>query len=428
MKPSKEPLSKRYAYNPDIEHIPDDQTGQGSRLCGQNVTPANLGPAKVSVAISSAPHISLQGDDDDAFDWTDEGAEDFASEHFSEDEVDLLAETGQSHSVDPTEEHRRCFCEPRMRHMLTGRDNQPGDNWEALRERLPAVLKWDTEYEVTSPLHEGHGAWTCAPLEASRLLSVPLTIGNAPVVIPVDYHWPLEGGVQPPPDPRPSTPIDCRATLPFEVVLDIFNTYIGSVGFYVLVNGLLQIMVQEDFDTEWASSHLPHKFGGLKVCYIEYNLEPTASLVSTTTSSRTTSPDRVQNRSLSNMLRPSRTNTYSVPLQLNDSIEARGKSSHGHRYAGKIGLRVEKNGVPYLVMSSHVITEAILAKSLFASSAVPVERLRGDWNYQMELWAGNARVSGLLEVYRGMLTCDIGRRDGKDVRPRRHQLSQRFPP
>lgn len=121
-------MSKRYAYNPDIEHIPDDQTGQGSRLCGQNVTPANLGPAKVSVAISSAPHISLQGDDDDAFDWTDEDAEDFASEHFSEDEVDLLAETGQSHSVDTTEEHRRCFCEPRMRHMLTGRDDQPGDN------------------------------------------------------------------------------------------------------------------------------------------------------------------------------------------------------------------------------------------------------------------------------------------------------------
>lgn len=83
------------------------------------------------------------------------------------------------------------------------------------------------------------------------------------------------GGVNPPPDPRPSEPLDCRSEISLDVIRDIFITFEGCIGFYVLVNGLIQIIVAEGFDTNEAASHMPHKYGGLKVCYIDQTIEPT---------------------------------------------------------------------------------------------------------------------------------------------------------
>ncbi|KAI4960760.1 hypothetical protein J4E86_002385 [Alternaria arbusti] len=95
----------------------------------------------------------------------------------------------------------------------------------------------------------------------------------------------IKTGLAPPPDPRPAAPLDCHAEISLDVVRDIFLTFEGSIGLYILVNGLLQIIVPDNFDTEWASSHLPHKYGGLKVCYIERTLEPTMLSKTTETSS-----------------------------------------------------------------------------------------------------------------------------------------------
>jgi len=84
-------------------------------------------------------------------------------------------------------------------------------------------------------------------------------------------------------------------------------------------------------------------------------------------------------------------------LQLNDFIEARTKSSHRkEKFAGRIGAKVVKDGEPYLVISSHVVTEAILAKShraaLFGRNKDRFEKLDGDWNEHIEIWAGNEKV------------------------------------
>jgi hypothetical protein len=69
------------------------------------------------------------------------------------------------------------------------------------------------------------------------------------------------------------------------------------------------------------------------------------------------------------------------------------------KFVGRIGLKVaDKSGEPRLFMSSHVITEAILNKSTFGRSSDPVTRLREDWNKQVELWAGNAKVSFSLPI------------------------------
>jgi hypothetical protein len=278
-------------------------------------------------------------------------------------------------------------------------------HWREIHSRLPVDWKWDFEYHITNADHSGqHGSWTCTPLEPDEPKCYPLTIAGAPVVLPVEYRWPPESGVTPPPDPRATTPIDCRATLSLELVKDLFLTFQNSIGFYVLINGLLQVIVPEDYDTSWASSHLPHKYGGLKVCYIEQNLEPTMLPSATDTSRITASGSPVGSHDISGIFRPASLSTQSVtkypPLKLNDFIEARAVSNHRReRFSGRVGLRVTRAGLePLVVMSTHVITEAILAKShrdtIFGRGLDDrFRKLEDDWNKHVEIWARDKKVS-----------------------------------
>jgi hypothetical protein len=290
-------------------------------------------------------------------------------------------------------------------------------DWKDLQTQLPESWMWDVDYHSTtsSTGSRSLGCWTCTPLDDDDPKSFPLTIAGAPVILPVEYTWPPMAGVNPPPDPHPSAPIDCTAEVPLETIRDLFLTFEGSLGFYLLVNGVLQIIVDEEFDTEWASSHLPHKYGGLKVCYIAQNMEPTMLPSTATLSSKT---DTMKSRtslastaqssisslgSSSNLFRSGSkvsTGLRPPPLQLNDFIEARAKSLHKkEKFAGRIGAKVMKDGEPYLVMSSHVVTEAILAKShrsvLFGRNKDQFEKLQGDWNGHVDIWAGNEKVSFL---------------------------------
>jgi hypothetical protein len=269
-----------------------------------------------------------------------------------------------------------------------------GSDWTVVQTQLPEDWMWDVEYQS--------GCWTCTPLEPDLPKHYPLTIAGAPVVLPVEYQWPLVGGTNPPPDPRPSAPIDCRSEMPLDVVRDMFLTFEGSIGFYILMSGFLQIMVSEDFDTTWASSHLPHKYGGLKVCYIPHNLEATM-LPSSTETTETNPVLNLQTSSISSLFRQSRTSTGSSnsTLKLNDFIEARPKANHRkEKYSGRIGLKVIKAGNPYLIISTHIITEAILAKShrdaLFGRGRGRgrgrYDKLDDDWNEHIDIWAGNEKV------------------------------------
>lgn len=276
------------------------------------------------------------------------------------------------------------------RHALTEFGKNVPSAWRQVQDNLPDSYKWDTEYVTThSESGNGHGCWTCTPLQVDEPKQIPLTIAGAAVVLPVDHQWPPMGGVNPPPDPRPSALIDCRSEMSLDVIRDLFLTFEGSVGFYVLVNGLLQIIVSDDFDTSWASSHLPHKFGGLKVCYIKNTMEPTMLSSNVATTSRTApSSTHSQGSRLLNVFRQSQS---TQSLQLNDSIEARVALSSG-KFSGRIGLKVSKAGQTYLVMSSHVITEAILGRSFLGLNRDPLRRLREDWNNHAEIWAGNMKV------------------------------------
>ncbi|KAF2112994.1 hypothetical protein BDV96DRAFT_496981 [Lophiotrema nucula] len=282
------------------------------------------------------------------------------------------------------------------------------DKWKDIRTQLSEDWMWDVDFHTThNAAGNDRGCWTYTPTN-DEPKNFPLSIAGAPVVIPVDYRWPPVAGVNPPPDPRPSTPIDCAVEIPLDVVRDVFLTFEGSIGFYLLVNGLLQIIVPRDFDTAWASSHLPHKYGGLQVSYITQSMDPTMFPSKTETmrsrgSQLTQSSQSSGISSLLNQFRPS-TTSLSQPLQLNDLIEARAKSSHKKdKFAGRIGLKVGKEGYEYLVMPTHVITEAILAKSgrssLFGRRKEPTEQLEGDWNEQVELWAGNEKIGSVEKSF-----------------------------
>ncbi|KAH7371066.1 hypothetical protein BKA66DRAFT_424925 [Pyrenochaeta sp. MPI-SDFR-AT-0127] len=288
-------------------------------------------------------------------------------------------------------------CDTCYNRVLSQHSTIVGDNWEQVRDQLPEAWKWDVEF---------HGdCWTCTPIETDIPKGYPLRIGQAPVVLHVEYQWPPMAGVNPPPDPKPSTPFDYRKEVPLEVLRDMFLTFEGSLGFYVLISGLLQIIVHEDFDTTWASSHLPHKYGGLKVCYIPQTLDPTM-LPSKTETTKTKETLSSQNTTFSSIFRPMRISNASLnpTLKLNDFIEARPKSNHKkEKYSGKIGLKVTQDEHPYLLMSSHVITEAILAKShretLFGRNRPRLDKLSGDWNEHVEIWAGNEMIGNIEKTF-----------------------------
>ncbi|KAF2818114.1 hypothetical protein CC86DRAFT_309837 [Ophiobolus disseminans] len=284
---------------------------------------------------------------------------------------------------------------PALQHVFTELADKLPNTWNEIRNQLPESYKWDIEYITTYGHSEADtGCWTCVPLTESG--SVPLTIAGAPVVLPVEHQWPPVGGINPPPDPRPLAPIDCWTELSMETIRDIFLTFEDSLGFYVLISGLLQVIVGETFNTTSASSHLPHWYGGLKVCYIANTMEPTMLGSNQATTSETSASLQAQS---SRVLGASKQARSTQSLQLNDLIEARVQTPSRKKFAGRIGLKVEKDDQLYLVMSSHVITEAILSKYSFGSNRHPVKRLEEDWNNNAVIFAGNVKIGTIEKSY-----------------------------
>lgn len=265
-----------------------------------------------------------------------------------------------------------------------------GAGSEAVQTLLPESWRYDVEYQTDS--------WTCTPLGHDIPKYIPLRIVSAPIILPVAHRWPPVGGANPPPDPWPSAPIDRKSDIGLDVVRDLFLTFEGSIGLYILINGLLQIIVREEFDTAWALSHLPHKYGGLKVSYIPQTVE--ATMLPSTIETTKTKPSFVsQTSGLSSMFHSSRqsTSSSSPSLKLNDFIEARPKAIlRKEKYSGRVGLKVIKANIPYLLMSTHIVTEAILEKShrdaIFGRGRDRSAKLDGDWNEHVEIWAGNEAI------------------------------------
>jgi hypothetical protein len=152
---------------------------------------------------------------------------------------------------------------------------------------------------------------------------------------------------------------------------------------------------------EWAASHLPHKYGSLRVCYIRQTMEPTMWPSSTEiTDPVSSSPSHIPSGSEIYSIQgpPSSSSAYRTPsLEINDFIEARPRnSSRSEKFSGRIGLKVFRDNQCYLVMSTHIITEAILARSyrdtILGRAHTRFRRLGGDWNEHVNIWASSTKV------------------------------------
>jgi uncharacterized ubiquitin-like protein YukD len=274
--------------------------------------------------------------------------------------------------------------------------------WRDLLPLLPEFLRWDVEYK---------SCWTFTPSSVVSHDDIPYSIAGAPVVLPVNYRYPLMGPVTPPPDPHPQI-INPSATLNIETIYAIFKDFQDALGFFLLINGMLQIMVPEGFDYEWASSHRPNVFGGLKICYISLSLVPTVASSSTYLQATTTSSDSKGRSSFRESFFWSQGGPSKTPmpaLKLSQSVQARLKGVRTtEKHAGRIGVLTECNSRTYLTMSSHVITSAVFAKersSIFSNWRNSSRALsNGTWTDKAEIYANDSKVKNLMSYSPTMLT------------------------
>ncbi|KAH8781452.1 hypothetical protein F5883DRAFT_172996 [Diaporthe sp. PMI_573] len=154
--------------------------------------------------------------------------------------------------------------------------------------QLPEDLQIDTEFNDRG---QELSTWTCTPSANVPSDEIPLLVDGHPVVLPVEYKYPLTGMFSPPPDPHPHF-ISPSTPLSDEDIHHIFCTFPACVGFYLLINGFLQVIMPKGFDYEGGVHGLPSEFGGLKVSLIPDTVRPTAGEASASSPSTTTTSTR----------------------------------------------------------------------------------------------------------------------------------------
>jgi tetratricopeptide (TPR) repeat protein len=218
--------------------------------------------------------------------------------------------------------------------------------------------------------------WTYTSSEDVSIENIPLRISGHPVVIPVEYRHPAAAYTTPPPDPRHLF-IDASKDVSEDIVNDIFETYNNIVGFYLLINGMLQLIIPEDFDIENALSCKPNEFGSLKVSYIHQSIIPTAESqegtfsgclltplnVEAVASQRTQCPHPLQVSDYTNMSsKHGKSRDISMDLKIGSMVHVclEGLKA-ADRFQGKIGLMTESNGQNHMVIPTHILTRALMA-------------------------------------------------------------------
>ena len=136
-------------------------------------------------------------------------------------------------------------------------DEVNSDNWKELLPHLPAHLRDDIEFKEFVEGTEAPCTWTFypSPDQAELRTPVPLTIKGIPVIIPATPLYPIVAGNTPPPDPWGKN-IDPSLDVDSEVVRNILDLYDFAIGFYILLNGDIQIIVPPEFNV---ASKFPDK-------------------------------------------------------------------------------------------------------------------------------------------------------------------------
>ena len=201
---------------------------------------------------------------------------------------------------------------------------------------LPPNLEGHMEINDVSP---SGLCWTCTTSDTLSADAIPLSMHGIPIVIPVQNQYPPRAPLSPPSDPYPEF-LEPAAPVTDEMIEAIFDIYEEALGFYLLINGYLQIIVPDEFDYEQALSQRPRHFGGLEVSYITQSLIPTAN--------QQTTPN------------PETAYTLPVPSQggIGRTIGAAHKEKLETRHRASIGVMTTSpwgNG-RYLTIPTHLVT------------------------------------------------------------------------
>lgn len=250
-------------------------------------------------------------------------------------------------------------------HLLTKlRTLSVDEEWDSVLHQLDENIRWDTQLTRTT---QGYSCWTCTADSASAD-SIPLTIANKAVVIPVRWHVPILPALSSPPDPHPRH-ISPLATLSEKTIDSILNTFDEALGFYLLINGDLQIIVENDYDIPYAACHKPNQFGGLKISYIFQSLTPTAAERSANlpTSARASldTPRKLPKQQAS--ARPSGqasgadTSDLAIGSPVRVVIDG---SKSKDRFEGRLGLRTRSDQGTFVTIPTHLVTMSLAASKV----------------------------------------------------------------
>ncbi|KAL2277333.1 hypothetical protein FJTKL_00053 [Diaporthe vaccinii] len=259
--------------------------------------------------------------------------------------------------------------------LVSSAVNKPISPWTTLSTQPPEDLQNDIEFNDRG---QESSTWTCTPSTSIIPDEVPLRIDGHPVVLPIEYEYPLTGIFSPTPDPHPFF-ISPSSQLSGKDIQHVFSTFPTCVGFYLLINGALQVLMPDGFDYEPSMPSFPSEFGGLKVSLIPETVCPTAGEASeptpttTATSTRTrferifgqsSSPSTVVGsaRAIASAGNPSaNTAVVSVGCAIRAIVPG---SKSKLRFEGKTGVAVtprDDNSKKYITIPTHLLTDAVLA-------------------------------------------------------------------
>ncbi|PVH93348.1 hypothetical protein DM02DRAFT_229105 [Periconia macrospinosa] len=288
-------------------------------------------------------------------------------------------------------------------HMLPEKaDIISQQTWKDLVQLLPESLRLGLQYNEL----DGSSCWTYTPNPAFTPTSIPLTIAGIPVVIPLKYRYPIRAPSGAPPDPYPFK-IDPTAMASSTIVDAIFNTFSDILGFYILINGFLQLLIPEDYDLEDALQRYPTRFGDLKISYVPFCVLSTGSAseapIAEASSSTSNAPDHLRvSRGLgivertaawaalsTSRIMANRTISSSASihqLDFSSTLRARVlKQRSPSWFGGKPGVLTRKGSKQFLTFSTHVATKALEeAKHKFSSDE--------SWTERVEVYHGNLKV------------------------------------
>ncbi|ORY09144.1 hypothetical protein BCR34DRAFT_382202 [Clohesyomyces aquaticus] len=309
----------------------------------------------------------------------------------STDTTDSLESARLKSSIDDTP----VYAKP---HVLETRVREIDEkNWKALLPELDEALQSVIEFSRPA---RGPSCWTVRAHPGIDTVKLPLSIAGLPVIVPVRTRYPAMGGVGHLPDPGSMELVDPSQPLTDDFVDGVFKEYREAKGFFLLLNGMLQILVAPDFDRESALSELPTRFHGLHVSYITINMHP-ASLESP---SATLAMSKAAPAATMSSVPKIGFNTGLKPfsafhLRTGSTIEARAKAHNRTRQNAKVGLKTrlwQEPSKTFLTMPTHVLLHALKRKKFLGLFGPKEEEANpvysGDWKPKIEVWAYGQQV------------------------------------